>query len=272
MKKIFILVIAVIIALNAKTAIVDTISIYSDVMQKDFKCVIIKPDTYVENENNYPVVYLLHGHSGNYASWVEKAPIIKTYSDQFQFIIVCPDGGYNSWYLDSPVDSAVRFETYVGMEVPTYIDTHYRSIKNRKARAISGLSMGGHGGLFLGFKHSDFFGACGSMSGGVDLRPFPRNWQLSEKLGDNIKDSVNWKKFSVTTVIEAKPEYPLTIIFDCGTEDFFYEVNHALHEKLLRLKIPHDYIERPGQHNWNYWTNSVEYQLLFFKKYFDANK
>lgn len=269
MKKILNVSIAVFIACNATAAIVDTISVYSNVMHKAFKCVVITPDLYKEQEKNYPVVYLLHGHSGNYSDWIEKAPVIKKYSDEFQFIIVCPDGGYNSWYLDSPVDSSVRFETYVSKEVPAYIDTHYRTIKNRKARAITGLSMGGHGGLFLGFRHAGFFGACGSMSGGVDLRPFPKNWQLSEKLGDSKTDSANWKKFSVTTVIENKPADSLAIIFDCGTEDFFHEVNKALHEKMLRLKIPHDYIERPGQHNWNYWTNAIGYQLLFFRKYFD---
>lgn len=271
MKKIFV-VITAFIALHAKAAIVDTVNIYSNAMHKNIKCVIIKPDSYNKEGATYPVVYLLHGHSGNYASWVEKAPIIKNYSDQFQIIIVCPDGGYNSWYLDSPVDPAVRFETYVSKEVPAYIDSNYRTIKDRKARAISGLSMGGHGGLFLGFRHADIFGACGSMSGGVDLRPFPKNWQLSEKLGDSKKDSLNWKKYSVITVIEDKPSDSLAIIFDCGTEDFFHEVNKALHEKMLRLKIPHDYIERPGQHDWNYWPNAVEYQLLFFKKYFDKNK
>ena len=61
------------------------------------------------------------------------------------------------------------------------------------------------------------------------------------------------------------------IIFDCGTDDFFYTVNKALHEKMLRLKIQHDYIERPGKHDWNYWRNAVKYQLLFFKNYFDEN-
>ncbi|MBK5270262.1 MAG: esterase family protein [Bacteroidia bacterium] len=253
----------------SKAATVDTVSIYSNAMNKSFKCVIITPDSYEKKESSYPVVFLLHGHSSNYARWVEKAPNIKTYSDQFQMIIVCPDGDYNSWYLDSPVDTSLKFETYVSKEVPAYIDSNYKTIKDRKARAITGLSMGGHGGLFLGFRHADFFGACGSMSGGVDLRPFPKSWQLSEKLGDNKTDSLNWKNYSVNTVIENKPTYPLAVIFDCGTEDFFYQVNNALHEKMLRLKIPHDYIERPGQHDWNYWANAIEYQLLFFKKFFD---
>jgi len=45
-----------------------------------------------------------------------------------------------------------------------------------------------------------------------------------------------------------------------------------LHQKLLNLKIDHDYTERPGGHNKEYWGSSVNYQLLFFRKFFDAGK
>jgi len=45
-------------------------------------------------------------------------------------------------------------------------------------------------------------------------------------------------------------------------------VNHELHQQLLMRNIPHDYIERPGAHNWDYWTNAVQYQLLFFHNFF----
>jgi S-formylglutathione hydrolase FrmB len=271
MKKRLLLITAIfILTASSFGATVDTVSIYSNAMQKTYKCVVIKPTG--KKKENYPVVYLLHGHSGWYANWLIRVPALKKYADEYKLIIVCPDGGYNSWYLDSPIDSAVRFETYVGKEVPDYIDAHYPTIKDRKARAITGLSMGGHGGLFLGFRHADFFGACGSMSGGVDLRPFPRNWQLKEKLGDTLIYADNWKNYSVITLIEKRPADSLKVIIDCGTEDFFYTVNHTLHEKMVALKIPHDYIERPGKHDWAYWNNSVQYQLLYFSNYFRSKK
>ena len=64
----------------------------------------------------------------------------------------------------------------------------------------------------------------------------------------------------------------MAIIIDCGTEDFFYKVNEELHQQLLYNNIPHDFIVRPGAHNWNYWTNSVKYQLLFMQNYFDSSR
>ena len=130
--------------------------------------------------------------------------------------------------------------------------------------------MGGHGGLFLGLRNDNIFGACGSMSGGVNLKPFTKSWELAQKLGDTISNADNWNNYSVINVIDQHKGDSSKIIIYCGTEDFFYDVNKTLHEKMLRLKIHHDYIERPGKHDWNYWRNAVKYQLLFFKTYFEG--
>lgn len=240
-------------------------------MGKTYKCVVIKPDSYhleTGMKKKYPVVYLLHGYGGWYSNWVTRYPELINYADRHQFIIVCPEGK-DSWYIDSPVDPVMKFETYVGIEVPAYIDVHYRTVADRKGRAITGLSMGGHGGLYLGFRQSSTFGACGSMSGGVNLRPFPKNWQLVKRLGDTISNAENWEKYSVINVVEKYPNDSIAIIIDCGTEDFFFEVNRELHAKLEKLTIPHDYIERPGKHEWTYWKNAVQYQFLFFSNYFN---
>ncbi|MBK6828137.1 MAG: esterase family protein [Chitinophagaceae bacterium] len=259
---------------SAQAAIVDTVSIPSKAMGKTYKCVVIMPDNYAKDNDKskrYPVVYLLHGYGGWYSNYITRLPDIIKYADQYQFIIVTPEGK-DSWYLDSPVDDSMKFETYVGTEIPAWIDTHYTTISDRKGRAITGLSMGGHGGLYLGWRHADLFGACGSMSGGVDLRPFPKNWQLMKRLGDTLSKAENWEKYSVLNVIEEKPRDSLAIIIDCGTEDFFYDVNNRLHAKMEKLKIPHDYITRPGAHNWDYWRNALQYQFLFFSNYFNRGK
>lgn len=266
-KQIFTLSFIILIKWQAFAATVDTVSIYSNAMHKSFSCVVIKPAVNKKETAAFPVVYLLHGYGGWYANWILRVPALQEYADLYKMIIVCPEG-FNSWYLDSPIDSTVRFETYISKEVPDYIDAHYPTIKNRKARAITGLSMGGHGGLFLGFRNAEIYGACGSMSGGVDIRPFTKNWELTKSLGDSATYPGNWNNYSVINVIENKPMDSLSIIIDCGTEDFFYSVNQRLHEKMLLLNIPHEYTERPGQHNWDYWRNAVQFQLLFFSNYF----
>jgi S-formylglutathione hydrolase FrmB len=265
-------------AFSADAAVADTVSIYSHAMQKNFRCVVIVPAIENDRKATWPVVYLLHGYSGNYSNWITKVPALKAYADAYQLMIVCPDGGYSSWYFDSPVDSSMRYETYIAEEVPAYIDAHYPTIRDRAARAITGLSMGGHGGLFLGLRHTGLFIACGSMSGGVDLNSSRTRFDVSKRIGDTVAYAANWRNYSVTHIVEDYAKHrsaaipaktdSIVIMIDCGTDDFFYADNHALHEKMLQLNIPHDYTERPGKHDWAYWSNAVQYQLLFFKNCF----
>src|SRR5690554_6949110 len=81
---------------------IDTVTTYSPSMQKDIKAVVITPESY-NQDTQYPVVYLLHGYSGDYKNWVSRVPSIQEQADRFGVIIVTPDGNYGSWYLDSPV-------------------------------------------------------------------------------------------------------------------------------------------------------------------------
>jgi S-formylglutathione hydrolase FrmB len=256
-----------ILSYNADAAVVDTVETYSNIMKRSIKAVIIRPDNHA-SAGELPVVYLLHGYSGNYADWVKKAANVTRVADQYNMMIVCPDGGFGSWYWDSPVEKESQFETYVSKELVAFVDSKYKTIKDRKGRAITGLSMGGHGGLYLAIRHQDVFGAAGSMSGGVDIRPFPNNWDMAKKLGTYAEQPERWEKNTVMNLLHLIKPNSLSIIVDCGTEDFFFKVNEKLHEELMYRNIAHDYIVRPGAHNWQYWANAVQYQMLFMSNYF----
>ncbi len=264
-------VIALIVNISSAqdSAKVELIDAPSAAMNKSIPAIVVLPDAYFEKkEARFPVLYLLHGHSGNHESWMKIQPALQQLASRNNFIIVCPNGS-NSWYWDSPVDASMRYQTYVAEELVKLIDSKYRTIANRKGRAITGLSMGGHGGLWLGINRSDVFGACGSMSGGVDIRPFPHNWHMSNSLGSYAENPEIWEKHTVINIIHKIKTRPIDIIIDCGTSDFFYRVNEELHKKLLYNNIPHDYITRPGAHNAPYWKNAIDYQALFFSKFFN---
>ena len=269
MRRIFVFLFCIWVLNPVQASVVDTIQTFSSSMQKNIKSVVITPDNY-KSSRELPVVYLLHGYSGNHLDWINKAKGFEKAADQYNIIIVCPDGGYGSWYWDSPVDRTSKYETFVSDELVKSIDAKYKTIKSRKGRAITGLSMGGHGALYLAFKHQDVFGAAGSMSGGVDIRPFPNNWEMSKRLGTYAEQPERWEKNTVINLLNLLTPNSLAIVIDCGTEDFFFKVNQNLHEQLLFRNIPHDFYTRPGAHTWPYWTNAIKFQLLFMSNYFNT--
>ena len=121
--------------------------------------------------HRWPVTYLLNGHGGDHTTW-GKLVNLDSLATANSMIIVCP-AGLDSWYWDAPADPSMKMESYIIRELIPWVDSHYTTRTDRSGRAISGLSMGGHGALWLAIRHQDLFGAAGSTSGGVDIRPFP---------------------------------------------------------------------------------------------------
>ncbi len=245
---------------------VDTLAVPSKLMKKSVETVVIVPTC---EKETYPVLYLLHGHGGNARTWLGVKPELPQLADQYGILIVCPDGN-NSWYWDSPVDSAYRYETFISHELIAYVDSHYPTHAVRGGRAIAGLSMGGHGAMWNAIRHTAVFGAAGSTSGGVDIRPFPNNWDMAARLGSKKDNPEVWETHTVINQLDKIKNKDLALIIDCGEDDFFLEVNQAFHKQLLQRGIEHDFITRPGAHNWDYWNNSIDYQLLFFSKFFKS--
>lgn len=253
---------------TTNAARVDTLSVRSEKMDRSIPVLVTVPEGIRQGEQ-LPVLYLLHGHSGDEKSWLTIQPRLKDWADRDHIMIVTPDGE-NSWYWDSPLEPKSQFETFVSKELVTYIDQHYSTRANRLSRAISGLSMGGHGALWLAIRHKDVFGAAGSTSGGVDIRPFPTKWNMADQLGKQSENKSRWNQHTVMTQLDKIQNKDLALIFDCGTADFFFEVNCKLHDELMKRGIYHDFIMRPGKHNLLYWNNSIEYHWLFFKKFFEG--
>ncbi|WP_229733962.1 alpha/beta hydrolase [Pontibacter amylolyticus] len=252
---------------------VDTLVIQSPSMQKTLKAGVVTPEGYQKKKSGpYPVLYLLHGYSGNFSNWLKVPPqkdLLQTLADKYQLIIVTPDGGFSSWYYDSPVDKSSQYETFITQELRQEIERRYKAIPERSGRFISGLSMGGHGALYLSARNPELYLAAGSMSGALNV-----SRSESERLLKSIEAVLgpkeeNLERFRQNSVVHMVPQLKQSgvhLIIDCGVADMLVEDNRELHRRLVYEKVPHEYIERPGAHTWAYWGNALEYHLLFFQK------
>ena len=280
-KKMRILLLAIVILsyVQSTAATVDSLAVPSASMKKTYKAAVVLPASYAKSKTSYPVMYLLHGGGGHFSDWLTQTPdklLVQKLADQYNLIIVMPEGEGFSWYMDSPFDPTSQFETHVINEVIPKVDNTYRTIKSNKGRVITGLSMGGHGAMYLSAKHPDLFSAASSMSGAMDMnfssakmdaeRLKGVNERFEKLLGTSDPNSDLFVKNSVMNMTDKIKKNGLAIMIDCGVDDFLLGGNRELHNRLVYSGTAHDYIERPGGHSWDYWQNALPYHVLFFQK------
>jgi putative tributyrin esterase len=257
----------------------DTIQILSTKTAITYKAVVVTPQTYESGDQRYPTLYLLHGGMGQFSDWTKQISnknLIQELADQYGFIVVMPEGERFSYYLDSPVDAKSQFDSYISKDVVSHIDANFRTIAKKEGRAITGLSMGGYGALYISANHSDLFIAAGSMSGAIN--PDMKGWKLPQEAMQNIENAFagilggkkefpdRYHEASIINKINVYKEHNIRLIIDCGVDDFLIEPNRELHRRLVFEGISHEYTERDGGHSWAYWENALPYHMLFFSK------
>lgn len=271
------------LGLCAHAATVDSIDVASAAMNKTYKAAVVLPASYAKSNAPYPVLYLLHGGGGHFRDWLTSTPdkmLVKNLADRYNLIIVMPEGETFSWYLDSPLEKGSQFETYLTKEVVQKIDNSYRTVRSSKGRVITGLSMGGHGALYLSGRHPELYSAAGSMSGALDMNT--ASWKIPQDFASRVKqgfqqlvgDTTNaslYAQYSVVHMADRLKINNLKLIIDCGVDDFLIEANRELHRRLVYNGTPHDYTERPGGHTWMYWQNALPYHVMFFHQVLSSN-
>jgi enterochelin esterase family protein len=130
-------------------------------------------------------------------------------------------------------------------EVMPRVETEYRVTKERNARAIAGLSMGGSESLLTGLNHLDKFSWVGSFSSGGIPEDFQRDFPS----------------------LDVKANQQLHLLWvACGTEDHLIAVNRNLRDWLTTRAVKHSDVETPGMHTWMVWRrNLAEFTGLIFR-------
>ncbi len=251
------------VGLSASAFRTDTISVASNYLPEAMKVTVIVPDQ-ASAADPAPTVYLLNGYGGDYTSWGIVNRDLGNFADLYGMVMVMPSG-MDSWYWDTP---GLEMESFITKVLVPTIDKKYPTINDRSKRAITGLSMGGHGAFYLAARHPELFGNIGSTSGGVNIIPFPNRWKMANLLGSYEGNEQVWKDHTAASYIPQLQEGEFNIIFDCGVDDFFAGVNNDFHNELVKAGVAHDYISRPGAHTRAYWENAIPYQLWFFNRAF----
>jgi putative tributyrin esterase len=248
---------------------VQTIKFESKLVGKTLPYSVVLPVDYDQpgaKAKRYPVIYLLHGFTGHYDNWPTKTELAD-YAAHYPMIIVTPEGN-NGWYIDSATVPTDKYETYILEELIPDVERRYRASASREGRAIAGLSMGGYGAMKFGLKHPEMFVFAGSMSGALSaaswgekqLDPGPIRDSLMQTFGP--ADSPTRAANDVPRLareFSTKQKTPLPYLYiDCGTEDFLFKDNRDFVQLLIELKLPHEYRQLPGTHNWKYWDAQVQ--------------
>ncbi len=258
---------------------VDTIQVNSPSMKKSLKVAVTTPSSYQKGDQRYPTLYLLHGGSGSFSDWLTKVTepgLVNRMAEEYQVIIVNPGVGPSSYYFDSPLLDSIRYETYMTSELIQEIDTKYRTLAQKESRAITGLSMGGHGAITLSAKHPELFAVAGSMSGVMNIDT--RLWEIGDELKNmraasqkmmlgDIEYEFPYSKYTAVGLVDQIKANGIPLIIDSGTEDFLIDTNRQMHQLLLANETPHEYTERPGAHTWQYWTEALPVHMHFINKH-----
>lgn len=231
---------------------------------------LIRPDTvWVFTPDNYPdekawsVTYMLHGWSGNYRHW-DLLIDCQKYADKYKTIIVCPDGLYDSWYINSPVETENQYLDFFTEDLIPLIEKKY-NIDNDHVY-ITGLSMGGHGALYLIENTPGYFTSAGSLSGLLDLRNWSDHYGLTRVLGltdDKDDEDVLWY-YSVVANVDTLKYNNKPIIVSCGTEDPFFNINTEFRDYCKSNNISIKFVQSSGAHDANYWRSAVVDHFEFF--------
>jgi S-formylglutathione hydrolase FrmB len=260
-----------------------TYKLDSKLMGREMPYRVTFPHNYLggAKDGRFPVLYLLHGLTGHYNNWTEKAKL-STYVHRHGVIIVTPEGD-NGWYTDSPTKPNDKYESYIVKELVPEIDKKFRTLSDRQHRAIAGLSMGGFGAIKSGLKYPEMFALAGSFSGALGVSSYRNSSELPAGAIRTSLVNIFGEAGSPTHVSndifrmirEASPEKMKAMPFlyiDCGTEDFLFQSNRDFVALLLEKKVPHEFRQLPGAHNWTYWDAQVQEFLQLSEKHLEKSQ
>lgn len=208
------------------------------------------PPCYDEKaDQHYPVLYLLHGQMSIDDQWVRLGAA--NAADQLilaggskPFMIVFPDDRY--WNLPT----GPGFGRRLAEQIIPYVDTHYRTLPDRKHRAIGGMSRGAGWALHVGLTRWDLFGAIGLHS-------------LAVFQGD-ASQIKSW-------LAEIPPDARPRVFMDLGENDPEVEMSTQVEAEFNDVGLAHEWHLYNGGHTEDYWSSHVGEYIQWYAEGWNNN-
>jgi len=247
----------------------------------DFRNVrIIKPISITDGQR-HPVLYLLHGYSGDHSNWTSRTRLVQ-YLDSLDLdiIVIMPDGE-NSWYQN--LLDGRKFSDFYKQELQAWAFDHHQA--DTTTQIVAGLSMGGYGALYMGMSEPHRYILAGSFSGAVvypsslpiSVTEPPSNasgLSLFEAFGDGDhpnRVSGDLYRMAADTLLVERPYLFLRHGIQDGFRTFL-PGHRQLTQKLAESAWPYEYHEVPGGHNWPFWDESIRLFLIKVKEILSTDR
>lgn len=216
--------------------------------------------SYIEGTADYPILYLLHGATGNHTDFYQYTQLDRFINKfNYQGSIVFVDG-FNSFYLDHhlKMESALVKELFPTMET---------QLKHNQKRVIAGISMGGFGALRLALKYPHFFEQCFAISPAIWFDPCDSlltDWFLFKTSSGTFNQALWNKEHPINYLQETKTKF--LIINNKQDEITPYQDSVQFYEKSKQILDIELIIEDEGAHNWLYWNQHIPKILTTIKE------
>jgi S-formylglutathione hydrolase FrmB len=250
---------------------------------------MLPPNYEAQRDQKYPVLYFLHGLGENEQTLLRSGGwgLIEDLRQQHKvgdFLIAAPEGGA-SFFINSANDHD-RYSDFFLTEFIPYIETHFRTKRDRKSRGVTGLSMGGYGALRFAFARPELFGSVSAQSPAL-ITETPRQINsdlrdagpLAKLLGSVFGDPINIPHWRANNPFELARKNRVqlktqAIYFNCGEQDEygFTEGATKLHKQLLAEGIKHEFHLYPGGHNAEYFLSHLGETIEFHSRSFAATQ
>ena len=223
-----------------------------------------------DREIRFPVVYLLHGFTGDYSDWFQMVPIEK-YSQEYGFAVIMPHG-YNSWYMDLPAGPKVG--SYIAEELPAAMEALLPISDVPSDRFIAGLSMGGTGAVYTALKHPGNYRAVASASGVMNRELLKAQHACDNSL--DCQEMLNCLNYAFPTgcpdiedlyadLIRKKIDIP-EHMFLYGEQDDMYDSQYCWFSRFaMQHKLPVVMESSPGAHDFAFWDPAVKRMFEWFR-------